>query len=105
MAGDYLGAYVARISDGDHYNSNGEGLDSAAQMVRQDRANYHKFGASDPEDDYDPWFTTNAKRARLQTMLERGGAMSSGVRNAIIRGEPLVQVEVWTDRVKVTIVD
>ncbi|TJX19793.1 MAG: hypothetical protein E5W21_34550, partial [Mesorhizobium sp.] len=42
-ADDMLGSYVARISERDHHASDGYPLDSAAQMVRQDRANWHKF--------------------------------------------------------------
>lgn len=103
VADEYLGSYVARISNADHYNSAGVYLDSAAQMVRQDRANYHKFGIRDGADDSDPWFRTNAQRARLQSMLERAGAMSSGVRSAIRNGTPLIEVEVWSKHVRVNL--
>lgn len=103
MADEYLGSYVARISDSDHYNSNGQYLDSVAQMVRQDRANFHKYGIRDPDDDSDPWFRTNGQRARLQSMLERGGAFGPGARSAILNGEPLVEVEVWANHVRVNV--
>lgn len=103
FAEEYLGAYVARISDSDHYNSNGEYLDTAAQMVRQDRANFHKFGIRDDEDESDPWFRTNGQRGRLQTMLERSGAWGPGAKSAVLNGEPLVEVEVWSNRVRVNL--
>lgn len=102
-ADDYLGSYVARISDSDHYNSNGQYLDSAAQMVRQDRANFHKYGIRDGEDDSDPWFRSNAQRGRLQTMLERSGAWGPGAKGAVLNGEPLVEVQVWSNRVRVNL--
>ncbi len=48
-ADEFLGSYIARISYNDHQASDGFPLESAAQMVRQDRANWHKFGSGDAE--------------------------------------------------------
>jgi hypothetical protein len=103
-ADQYLGSYVARISNQDHYASDGYALDTAAQMVRQDRANWHKFGYGDAEDQDDPWFGSTDSRARLERMLNKGGAMSGAVRNAIANGQPLVQVDVYRNSVVVSIV-
>ena len=104
-ADEYLGSYQARISGQDHQASDGYPLDTAAQMVRQDRANWHKFGNSDSEDQDDPWFGSNGQRSRLERMLSQGGAMSSGVRRAIVNGEPLIQVDVYENSVRVSIID
>jgi hypothetical protein len=38
-------------------------------------------------------------------MLKRGGAMSSSTRNAIVNGEPLIQVDVYSDSVHVSILE
>jgi hypothetical protein len=38
-ADQYLGSYTARISAKDHHASDGYVLDTAPQMIRQDRAN------------------------------------------------------------------
>ena len=103
-ADQYLGSYTARISDTDHYASDGYPLDTAAQMVRQDRANMHKFGRTDAEDDDDPWFASADSRARLEKFLNKSGAMSSATRKAIAAGEPVVQVDVFANSVKVVIV-
>lgn len=102
-ADSFLGSYVARISARDHYASDGYPLDSAAQMVRQDRANWHKFGKRDPDDENDVWFRTNAQRERLQSMLQRAGAMSAATKRAIANGSPLIQVDVYANSVAVTI--
>ncbi|TGQ68546.1 hypothetical protein EN829_016090 [Mesorhizobium sp. M00.F.Ca.ET.186.01.1.1] len=102
---DMLGSYVARISDRDHQASDGYALDSAAQMVRQDRANWHKFHRRDSDDEGDDWFTTNDDRANLQRMLERPGAMSSSTKRAIVNGEPLIQVDVYENSVRVSILE
>jgi hypothetical protein len=104
-ADDMLGSYVARISDRDHQASDGYALDNAAQMVRQDRANWHKFHRRDSDDEADGWFRTNDQRADLQRMLERGGAMSSSTKRAIVNGEPLIQVEVYENSVRVSILE
>ncbi|AZO05915.1 MULTISPECIES: hypothetical protein [unclassified Mesorhizobium] len=104
-ADDMLGSYVARISDRDHRASDGYPLSSAAQMVRQDRANWHKFHRRDSDDQGDPWFRSDGSRADLQRMLERGGAMSSATRRAIVNGEPLIEVDVYSDSVRVSIVE
>jgi hypothetical protein len=104
LADQFLGSYVARISSSDHFASDGYALDTAAQMVRQDRANFHKFGIRDPEDDSDPWFRSTSSRARFESMLNKSGAMSGATRNAIANGEPLVEVEVFKNSVKVRIV-
>ena len=101
-ADEFLGSYVARISEQDHQASDGYPLDTAAQMVRQDRANWHKFGTCDPEDQNDLWFRTNDQRARLERMLGQGGAMSEATRSAIVNGEPLIQVDVYRNHVEVT---
>ena len=103
-ADEYLGTYVARISEQDHQASDGYPLDTAAQMVRQDRANWHKFGNGDSEDQDDPWFTSNGQRARLEKLLGQGGAMSSATRRAIVNGEPLIEVEVYRNSVVVRII-
>ena len=102
-ADEFLGSYVARISWKDHEASTGRKLDTAAQVVRQDRANVHRHIQTDEEDDIDVWFTTNAKRGELQQMLEREGAIDEATRRAIMEGEPLIEVEVYRDSVKVVL--
>ena len=104
-ADDFLGSYVARMSWKDHEASDGYKLDTAAQVVRQDRANVHRHIHTDEEDDIDSWFTSNAKRSRFEQLLNKPSAMSSGTRRAILRGEPLVEVEVYRNSVRVTVVD
>ncbi|MBN9222394.1 MAG: hypothetical protein J0I79_31030 [Mesorhizobium sp.] len=104
-ADSMLGSYVARISERDHQASDGYALDSAAQMVRQDRANWHKFHRRDSDDEGDSWFTTNDERADLQRMLERPGAMSASTKRAIVNGEPLIRVDVYENSVRVSILE
>lgn len=100
-----LGTYVARISEKDHQASDGYALDSAAQVVRQDRANVHQHIQTDEEDDIDGWFTTKAKRVRFEQLLNKPGAMNNSTRNAILHGEPLIEVQVYRQSVKVRLLD
>ena len=105
QADDMLGSYVARMSERDHQASDGYALDSAAQIVRQDRANWHKFHRRDRDDQGDEWFESNDQRADLQRMLERPGAMSASTKRAIVNGEPLIQVDVYENSVRVSILE
>ena len=102
-ADEFLGSYVARISWKDHEASTGRKLDTAAQVVRQDRANVHRHIQTDEEDDIDVWFTTNAKRTSFEVLLNREGAIDQATRRAIMEGEPLIEVEVYRDSVKVVL--
>lgn len=105
QADQLLGTYVARISEKDHQASDGYALDSAAQVVRQDRANVHQHIQTDEEDDIDDWFTTKAKRVRFEQLLNKPGAMNNSTRNAILHGEPLIEVQVYRQSVKVRLLD
>ena len=88
-----LESYVARLSERDHFNSNGQRLTTAAAIIRQDRANYHRFGIRDAEDEDDKFFADEGNRAILERLLEHGRA-ESGVISGIVNGNPLVRVEV-----------
>lgn len=103
VADELIGTYVARISWKDHEASDGYKLDTAAQVVRQDRANVHKHIQTDEEDDIDVWFTTNAKRSQFEKMLNKKGAIDQATRRAIMQGEPLIEVEVYRNSVRVTL--
>ncbi|MBO6718969.1 MAG: hypothetical protein JJ913_13510 [Rhizobiaceae bacterium] len=104
-ADDYLGSYVARLSEDDHYASDGYPLDTAAQVVRQDRANVHRFGVIDRDDDADPWFAQAAARTELERLLNQPGAMNAATREIVFQGTPLVKVDVYRNSVRVTVLD
>jgi len=103
-ADEYLGSYQARISSDDKRASDGYRLDTVPQMIRQDRANFHKFGATDSEDEDDPWFTSTSSRARFEKMLGKSGVMLKKTREAIADGEPVIQVDVYRNSVRVEII-
>jgi hypothetical protein len=94
QAQQLIASYVARLSVTDHLNSNGQRLTSAAAIIRQDRANFHRFGIRDPEDQDDPFFADQGNREALEQMLERGRA-EPGVIERIVNGTPLIRVEIY----------
>ena len=97
-----LGHYTARLSSQDHFNSNGQRLRSVAAIIRQDRANFHRFGRHDHQDQWDGFFNNQGNRAGLERLIARG-RMGPGVRNAIINGEPLIHVDIYHGYVVVTV--
>jgi hypothetical protein len=59
--------YYAYLSKKDLYNSNGERLTSVADILRQDRANYHKGKADGQDEDDGGIFSTAAGRAKFES--------------------------------------
>lgn len=97
-----LETYTARLSEQDHFNSNGERLTTVAGIIRQDRANFFVFGKRDSEDTSDDFFASKANRARLEAMLLHG-RISRSTTNEIVNHTPLIVVKVWEDYVWVDV--
>jgi hypothetical protein len=57
--------YATFLSDKDLHNSNGEPLKSVADILRQDRANYHNGRADRKDEDDGGIFATKAGRAKF----------------------------------------
>jgi S1-C subfamily serine protease len=90
-----VASYTALLSDADHFNSSGQRLTTAAAIIRQNRANFHRFGIRSPEDQDDPFFADERNRAALEQMLDRGRA-DPGVISRIVNGPPvLVRVDIF----------
>ena len=89
-------SYTAFLSEADHFNSNGQRLTSAAAIIRQDRANFHRFGRGDPGDEGDRFFADINNRAAMERMLERGSSSPAAI-NAIVNRTPLVRVDIYRD--------
>ena len=108
QAQQLIGSYVALLSEADHFNSSGQRLTSAAAVIRQDRANFHRFGIKDPQDEGDAFFADEGNRAALEQMLERGRP-EPGVIARIVNGTPLIRVEIYRGAsgpfIKVTLID
>lgn len=103
-ADELVESYIARLSAQDHFNSQGERLSSAAAIIRQDRANFHKFNNKDSEDTYDTVFADVEQRAALERLLEKGRT-TKGVLDTLVKGTPLIEVDVYRNSVDVTILE
>ena len=93
-AAELIGSYNAWLSHADHYNSNGQRLTSAAAIIRQDRANFHKFGIQDDGDESDSYFDNVDNRALLEQMLN-DGTSDPGVLRQIVNGNVMIHVDIY----------
>jgi len=59
--------YKAVIGNNDLQNSSGANLTTLGSMLRQDRANYHKFSRRDPGDEFDPVLADEKERAAFES--------------------------------------
>jgi hypothetical protein len=89
--------YTARLSSQDHFNSNGQRLDSVAAIIRQDRFYFHEQDAGDPEDEDDCYFASKANRALLERMIARG-RIEPAARRDIVNGTPMIRVRIYRER-------
>jgi len=97
-----LESYYARLSAQDHFNSQGRRLTTAAAIIRQDRANFHKFNRRDVEDESDRFFRIAANRARLEALIAEGQS-TPDVLDRVVNGEPMVRVDIYDDYVNVLV--
>ncbi|PTV94504.1 hypothetical protein C8J27_10735 [Rhodobacter aestuarii] len=106
-AQDVVGAYVAYIGTDDLFNSRGQRLSAPWQVLRQDRANFHKFGLSQPGDEWDPFFGDVNNRAAMERMVMNGSIEPAAARK-IMAGGATVFVRIYGygsrgDYVRVTV--
>lgn len=99
-----IASYSAYIGPDDLFNSKGERLSAPWQVLRQDRANYHRFGISQPGDEWDPVFHDAEARAVLEDLLRRG-SLSRAAAADIMRGGAQVVVTIWGNGLSATYVD
>ncbi len=97
-----LDSYTAYLGADDHYNSNGQRLTQPWQIIRQDRANFHRFGIRDRGDQGDSFFASAANRARMERMIQNGHIERSAA-NAIVNGQVWIHVEIYPNFVNVSV--
>jgi len=88
---EVIQSYVAHLTSRDHVSSSGSKLTTAAEILRQDRANVHKFDKADAADEADTFFAGAANRELLGALLEKGD-MDKKTEAAIVNGTPTVVV-------------
>lgn len=102
--GRVVAEYTARIGPDDHANSSGDRLTTVAAILRQDRANMHRFDLSDEEDESDDYFIDPQTRGLFEWLVSRG-LVRADTHRAIINGNPLVRVTVYQRRADVEILE
>ncbi len=93
-AQELIGSYAAYIGQDDLYNSRGARLTEPWQVLRQDRANYHRFGISQPGDEWDPFFGDMNNRAAMERMI-MNGRIDPAARQGLLRGDTTVVVRIY----------
>ena len=93
-ADELLESYSAYIGQDDLYNSNNERLTQPWQVIRQDRANVHRFGVRQPGDDVDSFFASARNRELAERMISNGAIEGSAAR-ALLAGDVRIHVEIW----------
>ncbi|WP_333830843.1 hypothetical protein [Pararhodobacter sp.] len=89
-----IASYAAFIGEDDLFNSSGTRLGEFWQILRQDRANYHRFGLRQRGDQGDPFFADANNRATLEQLLRNSDTHPS-TRRLIISGNVPVYVEIF----------
>lgn len=94
--------YFAYIGGADLSNSSGAGLGDAASVLRQDRANVHRFGIAQSDDEYDVLYDTADTRAMMPGLINAGGSLSGAEARAIMGGGVLVSVTTYSNGNRLT---
>lgn len=94
FAQDWIGGYTAYIGEDDLYNSKGARLKEPWQILRQDRANYHRFGIRQRGDEGDPFFSSADNRAAMEQMVMRG-SITREARRLLLQGGATVYVDIY----------
>ncbi len=93
-AQELIGSYVAYIGQPDLYNSKGARLKQPWQILRQDRANFHRFGISQPGDEFDPFFGSIDNRKIMERMV-MNGSIDPQAAKRLMQGEATVFVRIY----------
>jgi hypothetical protein len=94
LAQEVIGSYAAYIGEDDLYNSEGARLTEPWQVLRQDRANYHKFGVTQDGDEWDPLFESADNREAMENMIMRG-YIDPDAERMILSGGAMVYVNIY----------
>jgi len=86
--------YSAYIGRDDVRNSDGVRLTKAWQVIRQDRANYHRYGIRDRGDQTDAFFASAENREIMERMV-RDGKMSPSAAKAVVQGGVRITVGIY----------
>lgn len=100
--GPVLESYVAFLGPNDHFNSRGARLTEPWQIIRQDRANFHRFGIRDRGDQADRFFASIANRGRMERMI-LNGYIEPNAAWRIVNDNVWIRVDVYPNSVNVSV--
>lgn len=92
VAQEPLGSFSVFIGKPDLTNANGAALDAPWKVLRRDRENYHRYGVSQPGDEWDPYFGSSKNRNNLQAFAANGKISAQAAQRLATGGAVLVQV-------------
>jgi hypothetical protein len=93
-ADELIESYGAYIGQDDLYNSSNERLTQPWQVIRQDRANVHRFAIRQPGDDVDGFFASARNRELAERMISHGQIVGAAAR-LLLKGDVRINVEIW----------
>jgi len=93
-------SYIAKIGYQDHYNSRGRRLTTLSDILRQDRANYHKFYKRDSEDEGDDLFSSKRNRGLLKGLV-RNSNIPYSIENSVMHDTPIIEVRIYEDYLEI----
>lgn len=96
-----VATYLTFISGNDIYNSRGERLTDIGAIIQQDRANYHRFGIRDADDNWDELFGQLEMRQQIPGLVT-AGSFDAGLRGRILDGRALVVIQVYGSNGRLT---
>lgn len=90
-----IGSYYATLGQHDFFNSSGTRLRDFGAIVQQDRANVHRFGIYDGNDEGDPVFGNRNNRSLIPNIIQLGSG-GQGLRNWVMQGnQAYIYVEIY----------
>ncbi|WGI22741.1 hypothetical protein [Amylibacter sp. IMCC11727] len=98
FAGSYDDQYCTVISDADRHNSKGARLTTVAQVIQNERANFHNNRHRDDGDETDFTFQSKSARAQMAGMF-RANSVGPFLSEQIVSGYGNVSVCVWASGV------
>ncbi|SPF77042.1 hypothetical protein ALP8811_02063 [Aliiroseovarius pelagivivens] len=92
VAQEQVGSFTVFVGKSDLTNANGKALVEPWKVLSRDRANYHRFGVSQPGDEWDPFFGTNKSRKGIQALVARGNVGPKAAKRLRNGGTILIRV-------------
>ena len=94
--GEVLSSYSTMLGRNDRISSDNKELKDVPAIIRQDRANFHRFNKRDDDDLQDLLFDSVDERLEIRRMLE-AGAVQKDLSDIILKSDVKVEVKVVVD--------